>query len=325
MSDFLPTRDQIETASALVHRTLPPTAHICWPQLCRRVGAEVWVKHENHQPVGSFKIRGSLVLINDWSPSLAPSTDIISATRGNHGQGLAFATRQFGLKTTIVVPRKNSREKNAAMQALGAELIEHGNDFADAYEHAQHLAKERAAPFAPSFHPLLIRGVASYWLEFFTALPDLDTVYVPIGLGSGICAGIATRDALGLRTAIVGVVASSAPTYARSYAQGAPVSHPVAPTLADGVAVPHPDPAALELIARGVERVLEIDEASIKEAMRTYFIDTHNVAEGAAAIPLAALLQERDQQQGKKIGLILTGSNVDHEIFADALTLNPLS
>lgn len=260
-----------------------------------------------------------MVYLRHLSRDPAATAGIISATRGNHGQSLAFAARRHQIPTTIVVPRGNSREKNAAMQALGADLIEYGEDFTDASEHAKRLAAERGMLQIPSFHPLLVRGVASYWLELFRAVPDLDTVYVPVGLGSGICAGLAVRQALGLKTKLVGVVSSRAPAYALSFAAGKSISHSVTPTIADGVAVRRPDPDALDLITRGVDRILQVCDEEVETAMRAYFIDTHNAVEGAGAVPLAALLQEGERMRGKKIGLILTGGNVDHDVFARVL------
>jgi threonine dehydratase len=244
---------------------------------------------------------------------------VIAATRGNHGQSVAFAARRVGLQAVIVVPHGNSLEKNAAMRALGAELIEHGHDFQAAYEHAMGLAAERNLHPLRSFHPWLVAGVGTYALELFRAVPDLDTVYVPIGLGSGIAGTIAARNALGLRTRVVGVVAENAAAYALSFARKQPVSTNSADTIADGMACRVPDTAALEIIVRGAERIVTVSEDEIKAAMRHYFTDTHNVAEGAGAGPLAALLKERAAMRGKRVAVILSGGNIDRPLYASVL------
>ncbi|GBD32472.1 MAG: serine/threonine dehydratase [Gemmatimonadales bacterium] len=311
---------EIESAARIVYRFMLPTPQIRWPLLCRRAGCEVWVKHENHTPIGAFKVRGGLVYLDRLRQERPQIPGVISATRGNHGQSVALAAGRHGLKATIVVPRGNSREKNRAMEALGAELVEHGEDFDEAYAYAKKLAEERSLHMILAFHPWLVLGVASYSLEFLRAIPDLDTVYVPIGQGSGICGMISVRDALGLKTNIVGVVAAAAPAYALSFAQRRAVPTDSAVTVADGVACRIPDPAALEMILEGAERIVTVSEEEIKEAMRHYFTDTHNVAEGAGAAPLAALLKERDRMAGRKVGLVLSGGNVDREVFARILS-----
>jgi len=309
----------LEQAAALVHRHMPPTLQHAWPLLCERTGAEVWVKHENHTPIGAFKLRGGLVYLDALRREQPQVAGVICATRGNHGQSVGFAARAQGLTAVVVVPHGNSIEKNRAMRALGAELIEHGHDFVAALAHAQEISETRGLHMMPSFGPLLVRGVATYGLEFFRAAPDLDTVYVPIGLGSGICGTITARDALRLKTKIVGVVAERAAAYSLSFAAGKPVATNSADTMADGVAVRVPDPAALEVILKGCERIVTVTEEEIMAAMRAYFADTHNVAEGAGAVPLAALLQEREKMAGKTVGLILTGGNVDTSIYQGVL------
>ena len=318
-----PTLDALDAAAGLVRGVMRPTPQIRWPLLCARTGAEVWVKHENRTPVGSFKLRGGIVYMEELRRERPDIAGVIAATRGNHGQSVAFAATRAGLRTTIVVPHGNSREKNAAMRALGADLIEHGSDFQDAYEHAAHLAahlnKDRRLHFVPSFHHALVRGAASYALELFRAAPDLDAVYVPIGLGSGICGAIAARDALGIKTEVIGVVASAAPAYALSFAAGRPIASPVAQTIADGMACRTPDPEALEIIVKGASRIVTVDEDEIRASMRHFFSDTHNVAEGAGAAALAALLAERSQMSGRRVALILSGGNVDREVFARIL------
>ncbi len=315
----LPDLGFLEAAAEVVHSVLPPTPQICWPLLSARTDAEVWVKHENHLPVGAFKVRGGLVYMEELKRREPYVAGVISATRGNHGQSIAFAAKRAGLRALIVVPHGNSREKNVAMRALGAELIEHGNDFQEAYEHAVCLAAERKLHMVRSFNQALVSGVASYALELFGAVPEIDTVYVPIGMGSGICGTIAARDALGLRTEIVGVVAAGAPAYARSFEAGRPVATPGAQTIADGMACRVPDAEALEVILKGASRIVTVDDREIRAAMRHLFSDTHNVAEGAGAAGLAALLQERSRMRRRRVAVILSGGNVDRDVFARVL------
>ncbi len=313
------SRAALEEAAVLVHKTVAPTAQHCWPLLSARIGAEAWVKHENHTATGAFKLRGGLVYVDGLKRREPGVAGVIAATRGNHGQSVAFAARRAGLQAVVVVPHGNSREKNAAMKALGAELIEFGHDFQAAYEHALGLAAERRLHPFPSFDDALIKGVASYSLEFLSAAPDLDVLYVPIGLGSGICGMIAARDALGSTTEIVGVVAENAPTYALSFRAKKPVPTNSADTMADGMACRVPVAEAVERINRGAARIVEVSDAEIEAAMRHYFTDTHNVSEGAGAAPLAAALKERTRIAGKKIGLVLSGGNVDRDVFARVL------
>jgi threonine dehydratase len=315
----LPTLAELEEAAAFVHSVMPSTPQYCWPLLCERAGAEVWVKHENHGPIGAFKLRGGLTYMRELKRAQPGVAGVIAATRGNHGQSIAFAAQRAGIAAIIVVPHGNSREKNAAMRVLGAGLIEHGHDFQAAYEHAMALAEQRELHPLRSFHPWLIAGVGTYALELFRAVPDIDTVYVPIGLGSGICGTIAARDALGLETKVVGVVAENAPAYALSFARKTAVSTSSADTIADGMACRVPDAGALEIILRGADRVVSVSEAEIRAAMRHYFTDTHNLAEGAGAAPLAALLQERARMAGKRIALILSGGNIDRDLYAQVL------
>jgi len=306
----------LEQAAAVVHATLAPTPQISWPLLSARAGCDLWVKHENHSPVGSFKIRGALVYVGNLSPR---PPGLIAATRGNFGQSMAFAARKVGIPMSIVVPHGNSREKNAATRALGAELIECGTDFEAAVAHAEQVAAERGLHMTRSFHPHLVRGVASASLELFRGVPDLDTVYVAIGQGSCICGAIAARDALGLRTEIVGVVSDRLPAYARSFEAGQVVSTAPAETIADGVAIKAPVADALAIIRRGVSRVVTVSEDGIRAAMRAYFTDTHNVAEGAGAVGLAAVLADRPRVAGKRVAVFLSGGNVDRPVFREVL------
>lgn len=311
----MPSLDRLQDAAATVYRAMPPTPQYAWPLLAERAGAEVWIKHENHTPTGAFKVRGGLVYMERLARERPGTAGVVTATRGNHGQSIAFAAARVGVAATVVVPRGNSVEKNAAMRAFGAELVEAGDDFDSAREAAAALAAERGLEMLPSFHRDLVEGVASYGLELLRAAPDLDTVYVPIGLGSGICGTIAARDALGLRTRIVGVVSSAAPAYALSFAAGRVVATNSADTFADGVAVRGPSAEALETILRGAERIVQVDDSEIGAAMRALYADTHNLAEGAGAAALAALLKERDSLAGRRVAAVLSGGNIDRPVY----------
>ncbi|MHC6226778.1 threonine dehydratase [Pseudomonas sp. X10] len=309
----------LQDAARLVHAHVPATPQYAWPRLAERVGCEVWVKHENHAPTGAFKVRGGLLYVRSLLARSEPPRGLVTATRGNHGQSMALAAGQAGLPLVIVIPHGNSREKNAAMRALGAELIEHGVDFDQAREEAARVAERLGYEMVPSFHPELVRGVATYALELFEAVADLDCVYVPIGMGSGICGLIQARNLLGLKTQIVGVVSSAADAYALSLEQGRIVTTASADTFADGMAcrVPHPD--AFALIREHAARIVRVDDEEIAHAMRIYHEDTHNTAEGAGAAALAALLQERERQAGRKVAVVLSGANVDRERYAQVL------
>jgi threonine dehydratase len=315
----LPDATAIDAAAQVVYAAMPPTPQFAWPQLAAALGTEVWVKHENHTPLGAFKVRGGLTYLAALEQAGALPRGLIGATRGNHGQSIAFAARRHGLPAWIVVPEGNSREKNAAMRALGAELIEHGADFQAAREEASRLAAARELHLLPSFHPALIGGVATYWAEFFRGTPALDVVYVPIGQGSGITACVAARNALAPRTRIVGVVSAHAPCYLRSLAAGRLVEAPVTTRLADGLACRVPEAASLAIVQREVERVLEVTDIEVAAAMRLLFSATHNVAEGAGAASLAAAWQERARVRGRRIGVTLCGGNVDADMFARVL------
>ncbi len=309
----------VEDAAAIVYTAMPATPQYAWPLLARRTGCEVWVKHENHTPTGAFKVRGGLVYMDQLKREQPEVAGVISATRGNHGQSIALAAARTGIAATIVVPRGNSVEKNAAMRAFGAELVEEGHDFDAARETAMRLAGERGLSMVPSFHRDLVRGVATYALELFRAAPPLDTVYVPIGLGSGICGTIAVRDALGLSTKVVGVVSTEAPAYALSFAAGKVVATNSADTMADGMAVRGPDAEALKVICKGADRIVKVSDAEIALAMRAYYEDTHQLTEGAGAASLAALTQECAHMAGKRVGLILSGGNIDRPLYLRAL------
>ena len=313
------TLEALERAATIVYETLEPTPEFAWPLLGAELGAEVWVKHENFTPTGAFKVRGGLVYFKELLASGPRPAGVISATRGNHGQSVGFAARRNRIAATIVVPHGNSVEKNAAMRALGVELIEHGSDFQESREHAARLAAERGLHMIPAFHPHIVRGVATYALELLRAVPNLATVYVPIGQGSGICAMIAARDALGLETEIVGVVSAHAPAYKLSFEAKKSIEHAVSTELADGMACRVPDQAALDIIWRGAARVLAVTDEEVAAAMRLYFSATHSTAEGAGAAPLAGALQERNRNRGKRIAVALTGGNVDRAMFARVL------
>jgi threonine dehydratase len=312
------TLAELEAAQRLVHAHMPPTPQYAWPLLARRAGCEVWVKHENHTPTGAFKVRGGIVYMERLARERRDRVrGVVSATRGNHGQSLAFAGARFGVPVTIVVPHGNSVEKNAAMRAQGAALIEHGRDFDEARLFAAELAAKEGLEFAPSFAPDLVKGVATYALELFRAAPRLDALYVPIGLGSGICGCILARDLLGLPTEIVGVQSTGADAYARSLREGRVVETASAVTRADGMATRVPDLGAFEIIRRGAARIVTVTDDEVRDAIRAYWTDTHSLAEGAGAAPLAALMQERGRMGGQRVATILCGGNIDLVLFRD--------
>jgi threonine dehydratase len=319
VSTGLPTLAEIKNAQQLIYTVMPPTPQYCWPLLSERLGTEVWVKHENHTPIGAFKARTALVYTAELFRSQNQIPGLVTATRGNHGQSVALAARQFKVAAHVVVPTGNSREKNAAMRAQGADLIECGRDFQEAKEHALALATQHGWHFVPSYHRHIVRGVATYWMEFFSAVGDVDVVYVPIGQGSGICACSAVRNGMGLKTKIVGVVADAAPAYALSFAARRGVEAPAATILADGLACRVPDETSLEVMLENVERVVRVTEEEIRLAMKAYYVDTHNVVEGAGAAGLAAAIKEKDGLTGKRVGLVATGGNVDHDLFRKVL------
>src|ERR1700692_948897 len=306
---------QLERAQAIVHAAMPPTPAHAWPLLSERLCADVIVKHENHTPIGAFKLRGGLVYVDALKRERPDIAGLISATRGNHGQSLAFAAGRYGVPATIYVPHGNSIEKNSAMKAFGAELVEHGEDFQSAREEAERRARLGGFEFVPSFHPDLVTGVATYALELLRKAPDLDVLYVPIGQGSGICGCILARDLLGLPTEIVGVQSTEAPSYALSFAAGTVVTTESSNTLADGMATCVPDPDALAIIRKGASRMVQVTDGEVAAAIRAYWTDTHNLAEGAGAAALAAALQDKPKIRGKRVGLILSGGNIDFDLF----------
>jgi threonine dehydratase len=306
---------QLEHAQEVVAAAMPSTPAHAWPLLSERLGATAIVKHENHTPTGAFKVRGGLVYVDRLKRERPHVAGLISATRGNHGQSLAFAASRYGIPVTIYVPHGNSAEKNRAMGAFGAKLVEHGEDFQSAREEAERRARLDGLEMVPSFHPDLVMGVATYALELFRKVGDLDILYVPIGMGSGICGCILARDLLGLRTEIVGVQSTEAPSYALSFTAGTVVKTNSSNTLADGMATRVPDADALAIIRKGASRIVQVTDDEVAAAIRAYWTDTHNLAEGAGAAALAAALQERAKIRGRRVGLILSGGNIDFDLF----------
>ncbi len=322
---LLPTLEEIHQAQKLVYSVMQPTPQISWPLLNLRLEANVWVKHENHTPIGAFKARTAIVYAAELFKHSSGIKGLITATRGNHGQSVALAGQRFKVPVTIVVPHGNSSEKNAAMRGQGANLVEFGNDYQAAREHAKNLADQQNLHVVPIYHREIVKGVACYWVELFSAVPDLDVAYVPIGMGSGISAGCAVRNGMGLKTKIVGVVSEGAPAYALSFEAGRKIEARVTTAIADGMACRVPDDEPLVIMRQNVDHVVLVSDDEVRRAMKIYFTDTHNAVEGAGAASLAAALKEKTALTGKKVGLILTGSNVDHEIFARVLQEQPES
>ena len=306
---------ELERAHEIVGQAVPPTPAHAWPLLSQRLGTYVVVKHENHTPTGAFKVRGGLVYFDRLKRERPGIAGLISATRGNHGQSLAFAASRYRLPVTIYVPYGNSVEQNRAIRGFGAELVEHGEDFQAAREEAYRRAASNGLEIVPAFHPDLVLGVATYALELLRKAPDLDVLYVPIGQGSGICGCILARDLLGLKTEIVGVQSTEAPSYALSFAAGTVVTTETSNTRADGVATRIPDADAVAIMRKGASRIVQVTDDEVAAAVRAYWTDTHNLAEGAGAAPLAAALQERNKLAGKRVGLILSGGNIDFDLF----------
>lgn len=315
----LPARQQIEAAASFLEPLVPPTPQYRWPQVAAAFGTEVWIKHENHTPIGAFKARSAATYFKRLMEREPACPGVITATRGNHGQAVGLAARRFELPATIYVPRGNGVEKNAAMRALGVTLVEHGQDFQEAREEAARVGAERGLHLVPAFHLDIVLGVSTYWAELFRAVPDLDVVYVPIGQGSGVCAAAAARNAYSPRTRIVGVVSAQAPCFSRSFAARRVVEAPVETLLGDGMACRRPDQEALDLVLANVSRIVEVTDAELAAAMRRIFAMTHNVAEGAGAAAFAAAWRERESLAGQRVALTLTGGNVDTALFADVL------
>jgi threonine dehydratase len=313
------TLAQLDEAAGLVYQVMAPTPQYAWPKLRSRIGCHVWVKHENHTPTGAFKVRGGLVYMDRLKRAQPGVPGVVTATRGNHGQSISFSAGRAGIPATIYVPHGNSPDQNASMSTFGARVVEFGKDFDEAKHEAHRVAAAQNLHFIPSFHWDLVAGVASYALELFRAVAKLDAVYVGVGMGSGICGLITVRDLLGLKTEIIGVGAANAPATALSFAAGKPVTTPTAKTFADGIATREPLAEVIDTIRRGAARFVKVTEDEIAHAMRVYFDDTHQVAEGAGAAPLAALLQEREHMAGKSVGVILSGGNIERARFSQVL------
>jgi threonine dehydratase len=315
----LPDRATMESAAQFIATLVPPTPQYVWPQVAASFGTEVWIKHENHTPIGAFKARSAAMYFQKMMQREPDCRGVITATRGNHGQAVGLAARRFKLPATVYVPHGNSVEKNNAMRALGVKLVEHGNDFQESREEAARVGARDGLHMVPAFHPDIVLGVTSYWAELFRAAPNLDVLYAPIGQGSGICAAAAARNVYSPRTRIVGVVSAQAQTFARSFAARRIVECPVETKLGDGMACRKPDPEALALILANVSRIVEVTDAELAAAMRAIFAMTHNVAEGAGAAAFAAAWRERESLEGLRVGITLSGGNVDTEVFADVL------
>lgn len=324
MDDQLPepltlTFEELEWAIEVVGRHVAPTPQYAWPLLAEVAGSRVTLKHENHTPTGAFKVRGGLVYFERLVTDRPAVRGVVSATRGNHGQSLAYAGRVHGRSVTIFVPHGNSVEKNAAMRSLGAEVIERGRDFQEARDASVEHARTRGIEPVPPFHRDLVLGVATYAYELFRGSGPLDTVYVPVGMGSGINAIIAVRDLLGLETDVVGVVAEGAPATKLTFEAGVVVATDEAATFVDGVATRSPDPAAMAGVLAGAARIITVSDDAVAEAMRIVFRTTHNVAESAGAIALAGLLSEPVERRGTESAFVLCGGNVDSDQFRDVL------
>ena len=315
----LPDLDAIERAAEIVYGAMPPTPQYRWPLLCERAGAEVWVKHENHTPLGAFKIRSGLVYFRKLKESGAANEKVVTATRGNFGQAVALGARREGMEAVVFVPYGNSPSKNRAMRALGACLVEHGQDFEEARREAARRADAEGRHYVPSFHEWLVEGTATYSLELFRAVPDIEVAFVPIGMGSGICGMAAAREALGLRTEIVGVVSAHARAYAESFERRKPVESPVSTRIADGMACRAADPDALAVICRHVSRIVTVTDDEVSAAIRAAYDDTHNLAEGGGAASIAAMLKEKESLRGKRVAVVMSGGNVDREVYAEVL------
>ncbi len=314
-----PSIEEMGAAAESVYRLMQPTPQYCWPLLCERVGTEVWVKHENQTPTGSFKARTAIVYAEKLLEREPRTKGLIAATRGNHGQSVALAAQRKKLECVIVVPRGNSMEKNAAMRAQGAKLVEHGKDYQAAREKAAELGTELGYHFVPPYHGDIVLGVATYWLELFAAVPAIDVTYVPVGMGSGICSGAAVRNGLGLKTKLIGVVSEHAPAYALSFEQKKSVEAPALTVLADGLSCRKGDDEALQVILENVDHIVRVSDDEVAKAMKVMFTDTHNVVEGAGASGLAGAMKEADELKGKRVAFIATGANVDHDVFARVL------
>ena len=313
------TPEDLAQARERVAAHVPPTAARRWPLLEQVTGTETWVKHENHNPTGAFKVRGGITFVARLLAQRPDTPGLVAATRGNHGQSIAYAGRAAGLPVVIVVPEGNSPDKNAATASYGAELVVHGRDYQAAREHAAVLSAERGLVAVPPFHPWLVEGVATAAAELHEDVPGLDAVYVPVGMGSGICAQIAVRDLLGADTEVIGVVSERAPAYALSFEAGHPVSTEDADTFVDGVACRTPDPDAVAAIAPGAARFVRVSEEAAAEAMALMYRATHNLAEPAGSLALAGLLADHQAAPGRRVAVVHTGGNADFGVLSGAL------
>lgn len=319
MTTQLPSIAEIQAAGELIYRFMRPTPQYCWPLLSERLGTEVWLKHENHTPIGAFKARSAVAYVDALMKREPATRGLITATHGNYGQAVALAAKQFGLSATILVPQGNSREKNAAMRAQGSTLIEYGVDYQAARERAVELAREQGLHMVQPFHYDIVRGVGTYWLELFSSLKNIDVAYVPIGMGSGICAAAAVRNGLGLKTKLIGVVSAHALCFALSFAQRKPVEAPATTKISDGLACRKAEEEPLSILLENIDRIVTVTDGEVEDSMRHIFTDTHNIVEGAGAAGLAAALKEKEQLRGKRVALVATGANVDREVLARIL------
>lgn len=317
----LPALSDIEAAGKLIRPHVRETPAYRWPLLEAGLGLKVWVKHENHTPVGAFKIRGGLVYLDELKRQQPDVAGIIAATTGNHGQSIAFAARENGLRAVIVVPQGNNPEKNAAMRSLGAELVEHGREFQEALEYSRELAIRERLHAVPSFHPWLVRGVATYGLELFRSVTDLDAVFVPVGLGSGFCGLAAAREALGLKTKLIGVVSEHAPAYALSFRQSDFIEQSSTTRVAEGVACKTPNREALEHIRAHAHDIVTVNDDEALVAMGDLLRCTRNLAEGSGALAWAGLKKHCGDWQGKRIAVILSGGNASSSLIREVMAI----
>ncbi len=306
-----PGFEDVLRAREVVSRHLPRTPAWTYPALNAELGFELWIKHENHQPVGAFKVRGGVNLLASLAPD-ERARGVIAATRGNHGLSVAWAARRFDVHATIVVPHGNNPEKNEAMRALGAELVEHGRDFDEAREQVETLVKQHGYRYVHSANePLLIAGVATAALELFEDVSGLDALFVPVGLGSGVCGAALARAEKSPATRLIGVQAERAPAIWRSWLERRPVSTASADTFADGLATRVPAELTLRLMLRDLDDFLLVSEAAMARAVADLLRFTHNLAEGAGAAPLAAAQTLRERLAGRRVAMILSGGNID--------------
>jgi threonine dehydratase len=307
----LPTYSDVLRARALLARVLPRTPTFSYPALSTELGCEFFVKHENHQPVGAFKVRGGVNLISAL-PEEEKRRGVITATRGNHGLSIAYAARLFGVRAVIVVPHGNNPEKNEAIRSYGAELIEHGKDFDEAREYVEEVVAVEGLRYIHSANEaLMIAGVGTYALELFEDVPDLDSVLVPVGLGSGISGTCLVRAEVSPETRVIGVQAERAPSVYLSWKEKRRVVTESADTFADGLATRVPAAMTLELIQRHVDDFVTVSEEALARAVRDLLRYTHNLAEGAGAAPLAAARSLGAKLRGQRVAMILTGGNID--------------